>query len=380
MLTRVIAGFRKEVPARTLESIQRAGVGVYRALDDADAVRQDLAAQGVSAWRMPAAAAAQQLYAWNAYVLQTLGDKMIDADYRADSRTAGYLPKVTAEQVWAFFGQVERWLSLSRQAAANPGYRVQDPGYLPADLPGWVEIEPCPAAHLEAMIAACAAVREHAEVALGTFEITAAPDGRHTEIARLRQLAAEAGTSSDYAMQAFDPAAGRRLHEVVEERLRRALEIYYHLGQLIAMPSLLKTYGRRGGAGPTAGRLPLPGSGDFDPWCLTERDAVRRRQRDPQARRAINDLWRGDPDPASTLAIQDQLNAALRRDDIRRTGAMYYAPPWAPIYRAQRPVVIGNRRLQPGQDFTFEVSAEPLRYNHPFIRQIVTGPFHQARR
>src|SRR3954447_21066712 len=144
LLTRVVAGFKKEVPANTIESIQKAGVAVYRALDEAEAVRRDLSGREIDPWDAPVAAAAQQLFAWNAYVLQTLGDKMIEADYRADTRTVGYLPRVTAGRVWAFFGQVERCLSLTRQAAANPDYLPHPGGVLPADLPGWIEVEPCP--------------------------------------------------------------------------------------------------------------------------------------------------------------------------------------------------------------------------------------------
>jgi hypothetical protein len=94
-------------------------------------------------------------------------------------------------QVAEFFGQVEHWLSLTRQAGANPGYRPGDLEFLPADLPGWIEMVPCPAAHLEAMIAAGAAVREHAEVALGTFASTCTGDEHRADLDRLRQMAAE---------------------------------------------------------------------------------------------------------------------------------------------------------------------------------------------
>jgi hypothetical protein len=378
LLTRVMAGFKNEVPAKTLESIQKAGIGVYRALDDAEAVRLDLAARGIDAWGAPVAAAAQQLYAWNAYVLQTLGDKMIEADYRADTRTVGYLPKVTAEQVWAFFGQVEHWLSLTRQAAANPAYRLDGTVALPAALPGWVEIEPCPAVHLEALIAAGAAIREHADVALGTFESTCANDEHRADLDRLRQIAAEATSSADYAANIFEPGASQELHEIIEQRLQHALETYYHLGQIIAMPSLLKTYRNAGTAknGSSGTKLPLPGTSGFDPWCLTDQGSLSRWKRDAQARRAIEEMWRHDPNPGKTLRVQQQINAALGRGDIAPTGSMYYCSPWASIYRVKKTVVLGRRRLQPGQDFTYEVSAEEILDNGRFIRQIVTGPFH----
>ncbi len=377
MLTRVVAGLKREVPGRTLESLQKAGIGVYRALDEAEAVRRDLAARGIDPWSAPVASAAQQLYAWNAYVLQTLGDKMIEADYRADTRTVGYLPKVTAEQVAEFFGQVEHWLSLTRQAGANPGYRPGDLEFLPADLPGWIEIVPCPAAHLEAMIAAGAAVREHAEVALGTFASTCTGDEHRADLDRLRQMAAEADSSADYAVHVFDPDAGQELHEIIEKRLQHALETYHHLGQLIAMPSLLVAYDRTGEAKRDTGRgrLPLPGARGFDPWCLTDRESLPRWKKDARARGAIDEMWRLDPHPAKTLRIQEQINAALERGDVTRTGTMFHRSPWASVYRARGSVLIGRRRLRPGQKFTFEVSAEE---NGRFVREIITGPFQPA--
>ncbi|MBB4913445.1 hypothetical protein [Streptosporangium saharense] len=237
-------------------------------LDEAEVLRRSMAAEGIDPWSAPEAVAAQQLYAWNAFVLQTLGDKMIEADYHADTRTVGYLPQVTAEQVWAFFGQVEGWLSLARQAAANPGFRIADPRALPADLPGWVEVQPCPSAHLEAMIAASAAIREHAELALGLLEQAGVPQTRLADRDRLRQLAAQAATAADYAVNMYSPGVDARLHELIEERLRGVLGTYHHLGQLVAMPTLLRTYGSPQEPPRRHRKLPRPGQPGFDPWCL----------------------------------------------------------------------------------------------------------------
>ncbi|MCT9933738.1 hypothetical protein N5079_26340 [Planotetraspora sp. A-T 1434] len=381
LFTRVIAGFKSEVPADTLESVQKAGIGVYQVLDDVELLRKSLAAQGADPWSVPEAVSAQQLYAWNAFVLQTLGDKMIEADYRADALTVGYLPRVTAEQVWAFFGQVEGWLSLARQAAANPGFTIGDRRSLPADLPGWVEVEPCPRPHLEAMIAAGAAIREHAELALALLEAAGVPHGRQADLHRLRQIAAEAATAADYATNMYSPRAEARLHELIEERLRHALEAYHHLGQLVAMPSLLKTYGKPGtsgsaGFGESRKKLPRPGQAGFDPWCLTQPRSVSRWKNDLRARESITEMWRHDPNPAQTLRFQEDINACLERGYIAPTGAHYYCCPWAPIFRVNRPVLIGDRRLQPGQEFTLEVSAEEILETGRFVREIVNGPFH----
>ncbi|MER7212586.1 hypothetical protein ABT340_36485 [Streptosporangium sp. NPDC000239] len=384
LLTRVIAGFKGEVPATTLEALQKAGIGVYQVLDEVEVLRRGMAVEGVDPWSASEAVAAQQLYSWNAFVLQTLGDKMIEADYRADAKTVGYLPQVTAEQVWAFFGQVEGWLSLARQAAANPGFKIADPRELPADLPGWVEVQPCPRAHLEAMIAAAAAIKEHAELALGLLEQAGVPDERLADRDRLRQVAARAATAADYAINMYSPNADTQLHELIEERLRGALETYHHLGQLVAMPTLLRTYGQSGTpTAPTAPappqqqrrKLPRPGQPGFDPWCLTDPKTLNRWTKDARARESITELWRHDPNPAQTLRFQEDINDGIERGDVSVLSQHYYCCPWAPIYRANKPILVGDRRLQAGQEFTYEASAEEILETGRFVRKIINGPF-----
>ena len=148
---------RREIPADSLESFRRAGAGVYGAYLQAEQQRQELAARHVHPWQAPAGTATQLLCTWNALVLQTLGEALLDADYRADPSTVGYLPAVTAEQAWAFFAQVEPWLARARQAAVSPGYRIADDVELPAVLPPWVRVEPCPRPHLDAMLSAARA-------------------------------------------------------------------------------------------------------------------------------------------------------------------------------------------------------------------------------
>src|SRR6266496_689079 len=80
---------------------------------------------------------------------------LLAADYAEDPGTVGYLPRVTYEQVWSWFGAVEAWLSQARQAASNPDHDLSRELRLPADPAAWVEVEPparCPDAHLAAML------------------------------------------------------------------------------------------------------------------------------------------------------------------------------------------------------------------------------------
>jgi len=170
----------------------------------------------------------------------------------------------------------------------------------------------------------------------------------------------------------------------VEESLRGAIAGYYRLGQLLAMPGLPDR--PRMTAAPVTGRpLPLPGQPGFDPWCLT---APGRRfiwRTDPASSRAIDTLWRHDPDPAATLAIRAQLDAAatdrsiVAVADFRLTTVHFFRCPWSAIYLVYRPVVIAGQSLTPIQQFAFDVSAEPMMEGGgEFVRHLVIGPFHAS--
>jgi hypothetical protein len=120
-----------------------------------------------------------------------------------------------------------------------------------------------------------------------------------------------------YAESLWSPTADEVLHERIEASLKRAIEGYYRIGQLFAMPTLLDRPDVRAST-LTVARLPLPGQPGFDPWCLTRPVSRARWQRDPQARRAIAMLWRYDPDPAATLGLQAQIDTGRVVGSCRR--------------------------------------------------------------
>ncbi|MEV7908136.1 hypothetical protein, partial [Streptomyces anulatus] len=122
-------------------------------------------------------------------------------------------------------------------------------------------------------------------------------------------------------------------------------------------------------------KLPRPGQPGFDPWCLTDRKTLQRWRNDPRARESITELWRHDPNPAQTLRFQEDIDQGVERGDVSVLNSHYYCCPWAPIYRVNRPILIGDRRLQAGQEFTYEASAEEVLETGKFIRKIVNGPF-----
>src|SRR6185437_7687340 len=105
----------------------------YQDMLDAEQLRVSLASSGDSLWTARPHQASQLLCAWNAFALQTLGDQ----------------PPVTAEQAAAFLGEVEHWSAQARKAASDETYDVTAEIAVPAPLPEWVKVEPCPRAHLK---------------------------------------------------------------------------------------------------------------------------------------------------------------------------------------------------------------------------------------
>src|SRR5688500_18070846 len=107
---------RKEVPTVELEAFRRAGAAVYELCLLAETKRAELAAAGRHPWEAEPATASVLICSWNARVHQTLASELLDADYREDPLTAGFVPPVTARQAWVFYEPVQHWLSAGRRA------------------------------------------------------------------------------------------------------------------------------------------------------------------------------------------------------------------------------------------------------------------------
>ncbi|MEV8513717.1 hypothetical protein [Dactylosporangium sp. NPDC051484] len=349
LLTRLRAGLAGERDAAYLEALRAAGRVAYDEILAADELRERLP----SLWNAPTAAASQLLAAWNAFVLQTLGETFLDADYAARPGTAGYVPPVTFDQAAAWLAAVGEWVSRARQARANPEYDIAMYTLLPAPLPPWAEVVSCPPEHLSALQAAVTPVRDHVEVALHALVRTGVPPQFESAVNRLHQDTAAAVAAVEYA--AGLRTVGRhhaRLHELIERNLKRALELWFRVGQLAAMPSLL--------AGPR-----------FDVWCMTDRATLARFRQDPHARRAVTEMWRTDPNPAATLAIQAQVETGLRTGHLwfhvpRYGDTCYFEPPFSPLYEVRRPVRIAGVSLRVQTQFAIRGGAN---------RGLVLGPF-----
>jgi hypothetical protein len=378
MWGRMFARLQGEVSGAALEAYRRASLPVFELMDRVEARRDACIADGLNLWTIPPATRAEFLCAWNAFVLQTLGNDILNADYTEYPDTAGFVPPVTADQLLSFFGQVEGWMDRAQQAHANPDYRLDV--RVPAALPPWSEVEPNPASHLRGLLKAMRAVGEHAAAGMRFLPETV-PEGpeqaaRQRQIHRIRQLYASAQSKARYAADLHGANPPPDVRERVEPYAREAIELFYELGQLIADPAL-----GGGAADPSA---PLPGQPGFDVWCLTYPPARRQRAGDAQALAAVTRMWHEDPDPARTLNLHAEILDALDRGAVAnardRWGDLghFHRCPWGPVYAAQEPVMLGSRRIQKGQGFTVEVLAEPTKEGELSARRLLVGRFERV--
>ena len=151
-MTRLRARLRGEISTEILEAYQRAGASIHPMLDEAEARRFMLRGTDRSWWDQPRHEQLATLCLWNAFILQTLGDTLLEADAAADLDTVGFAPRVTTDQARAYYAQVAVWLERSVLAQRDPAYDLNVA--LPVNLPDWSPAEPCPREHLAALMAA----------------------------------------------------------------------------------------------------------------------------------------------------------------------------------------------------------------------------------
>lgn len=363
LVGRLVARMNGEVAAHALESYRRAGIHV---LDLSDQLDHLLVEASLTAREPPNSLRIAQLCGWNANALQTVADHLLAADYQHEPRTVGFVPPTLAAEALAFYGQVAGWLSRAQQAIHNEHYELDVT--VPAPLPKWVAttIELPPTTYLAGLRDALDRLEARAD-ALAVVET----GGRAAGV--VRQVRAEARAASEYGRAL---AAGAESEAEAQTKL--AIERLYLYGQLVAMPDLALAPLPRpstGGVRPGAPvRLPRPGEPGFDKWCLTDPRAVDELRRDRSANRDLDQLWESDPDPARTLALKADIDAALVRHRVAYGIGHFAACPWSAIYVVKRPLRIGRETMHPVTEFTLDVGFDRGR----FVRRVVTGPFHPA--
>jgi hypothetical protein len=234
---RIVAKLQGEVPATELEAFRRASASVLELLDQVERRRLECTIDGVDPWAVPGSMRAAFLCAWNAFVLQTLGNELLDADYRAEPRTPQFVPPVTAEQVLRWYEPVEGWVNRAWQAQASPDYHLDVA--VPAPLPAWVEVDPLPPAHLDGLLYALRSVGHHADAAMAFLPATPLEDRpKQTRLNAIRQIYASAQARTRYAEDLAGHEPAPEVRERAGQHARGAIEQFYRLGQLIADPEL----------------------------------------------------------------------------------------------------------------------------------------------
>jgi hypothetical protein len=304
-----------------------------------------------------------RLAAWCAFVLQTYGDKLLQS-----GRTEGYASEPACAQAQVLYQFSRDWLERARQAAADPGYQLDVA--VPQALPRPLNVPP-ETDQVAAMKRTLEAVQARAGVELAAC-------GDPTRAARLQPSLAAVASALDAAI--VSGSGGPDVRASAGRVLVDGLDHAYSLGQLLAMPGLL--------AAPDAAPRPavkaatatlgvfLPGDAGFDPWCLTDPLERPQHEKSNAAAGKLDYLWKSDPEPALTLALQADIAAALEH------GAVDYLPsgsaawleritsscPWPGAMYAKEPVLIGGIQLAAGDRFVLAVGGWGATFRRAIVR------------
>lgn len=204
-----------------LNARRAAGMGAYGLFEDADGwLGDDRGSQYF------------KLCAWNAFALQTIADRLLDADTETDPATVGYVPRATLAFARGCYDQVPDWLSLASGIRSDPDPRIAN--RLPARLPLWVHDEPTRAGELRGLEDAFETLQARTETKVNALSET------DRASAELRHLCVQMQADADYAAQVGMRGAGPVERGEARAHLLNALQRAFVLGQLLAVPTLVE--------------------------------------------------------------------------------------------------------------------------------------------
>jgi hypothetical protein len=209
------------VSSEGLESRRTAGRPAYGLFEDAEASLGDDRASQLF-----------RLCAWNAFALQTIADRLLDADTAADPATAGYVPRSTLGFAGACLDAVPDWVGLARAIQSDPDPRIS--ARLPARLPRWERDEPTRASELSGLQNAFEDLQARTETKV--LALTEADAAR----AELRHVCAQMKSDAEQAAEFGARGAGPVERGLARSHLLYALQHAFTLGQLLAMPTLVE--------------------------------------------------------------------------------------------------------------------------------------------
>ena len=201
LASRFMSYLREDVPVRQLDRARGAGTDAYELVDELP--------------RGP-----RRLAAWNAYVLQTYGDKLIEA-----SETSGAVRPDIADAAGQLYRLAGAWTERAREATPDPG----DPAR--AGLPGLLPHWPTPVRtqyELAGMRATLDVLRVQLTFELQRFEADEATLGE------LRARLAAINAKVDTADGLWIKRAPDELRGGIGDALAAGLDLAYALGQTLA--------------------------------------------------------------------------------------------------------------------------------------------------
>lgn len=231
LLTRFRAAWRGERDASALAAMRLASSAVYEELVFAERQIDMLLLEAGDAWRPGAPAASHQLATWVGFVLQTVGEHLIDTG-------AGFLPKPTFTLGWHCLSAAQHWLVRARQARLVEGYDLRRECPLPVRLPPFLAAARHAPAHLPALLDAGQAIRLRAEY--GVFALEKAESPRRLDW--LSRLLAAAAATHDYVERLRGSAGNPMLLRYAMGHVTWALSSWLLVGQLVAFPGFVDRY------------------------------------------------------------------------------------------------------------------------------------------
>ncbi|HEY0754991.1 MAG TPA: hypothetical protein VGD98_13620 [Ktedonobacteraceae bacterium] len=184
--------------------------------------------------------------------------ELLRAETATNAASAGYLPRVTYEQALALCEHIEPTIEEAIKASTNPRY-VLPASTLPLKLGPHIgsEYQDLPLSHLQGFMRAAQEMRDWSAGLLAKYELALhaqnlpLPQEVSTHLAQMKSEL-ELGdfhlrTGTDMVGQLSQVGVAQPLHQKAEGFLWEAMESFYQLDQLLAMPDL-----RRHPASPAA--------------------------------------------------------------------------------------------------------------------------------
>jgi hypothetical protein len=356
---------RGEVSDANIQGYLRAASQIEDIWQQIDAKLAQVLSQDVAPWKAYAQLRYPLAFIRAARTYQVFVRELLAADAAFEPETAGYLPRVTYDQANALCHEIQP--NLQRAIAAlNDAHFVPDVS-LPLVLGPHIESEgqPCPVAHLEGIIGAAHEVREWAAGLIAQYENAVAKAGgsQSSEIvahvaalnSRLAQADSQLRFGTDLVGQVTQQGATPELHEEAEKNLWDALQQYFLLNQVVALPEALRPrpnqnpVRRQGGPAKVyRDRYVRPD----DLWRIAAPSARSELRGSEFGTDEMKEMCEkmGGILSAGAQQYLDEVDAAVARGDAYVIAAMANCP-FEPLYKARRMLDVAGAHIPAGYEF-----------------------------